>query len=124
MVRAGLGITGFAALAIALGASAVAWGAGVQPVSADASPLVLRLAPETFRVWLFAVLTGAGIVMQIAGLLAKRPVLAVLGAGSVCCAGVLDYDPVLVVGQLAAVAALLPLTRRATQSRNTGKRMD
>ena len=109
MVRAGLGI-GAAAAALLQLTGALAF-AAPAPVPATASVVVL--GPETTVAWLFAVIFGLGAAAQAAGMFCARRVLVPLGAAAVVGAGVLDQDPVLVVGQLALLAALRPWGAKA-----------
>lgn len=79
----------------------------------SASPgLPLALASETAPAVLFAILLGCGVVAQIVGRYRASRVAFLLGAGLVLGAGLLDRDPVLVVGQLLVVAALWPSVRK------------
>jgi len=109
MVRAGLGIGAEAAALLLTGASLAL--AAPEPV--PETPSVVVLGPETTAAWVFAAALGLGATAQAAGMLCGHRVLTLLGAAAVIGAGVFDQDPVLVVGQLALLAALWPWGKKA-----------
>lgn len=103
------------------GISGVVWGAdNLRALPGAALSEGLWFAPEMFRVWLFVALMGAGIIAQIAGLWAKHTSWVILGVSAICGAGLLEYDPDLVVGQIAVAAGLLPLARRSPGKKSGG----
>ena len=104
VVRPGLGVglAIFALLTVAAHADTLSAPPGLQMV----------FAPETTSALLFALLLGLGIVGQMAGRYYARRSASLIGAALVICAGLFDYDPVLVVGQLVIMAALWPNARQ------------
>ena len=68
--------------------------------------MTLQLASETEHAWLALTLLLGGVAMQLLALWRAPVLVAYVGATAVCCAALLDRDPVLALGQILAFLAM------------------